>query len=310
MAIPDTWTQKSRRKRWTASGNVYELTQTWTGLAGVNEATYNAWLANFSGYTSLSSSTNRPGDNLNGTMEVEIGFSTNSAGEVIPPTDPNYGLVERLWSKKNRSQQRELSRHPLLKALTDVDPDWPGRVKRSVQAYNQAHREWVRSEQEALEANANAQPTAPPNMEMYIVFSTPWLKNSAGILEAHTMTSAELDLVTWLWSEYFEDLSATYDYNVPILERTDTLLTVANASLWASYANAGRILSYATLVNSEQSLELVSIINSAQLSSWSWLKGHPMTVPTSGGMYRLTQEYTGIEAPTARDLKRSGGPIL
>lgn len=321
MAIPDTWSKTKERVRWQASTGAWERVETWTGLAGVGNATYVEWLANFFGYTSLSYDKDKPGDDYQGPMTVEIGFATDPTGAVLPPEHSDYGLIERSWEGVSENQPRDIYMHPDVDLLIASDPSWPGRIRKAVQAYNQAYREWTKRIELAwqeLDPAKNADPAdpasglsvdeAPPNMSWYLDMAIPYLEDGSRLHIPYT--AEQLDTHTWMFSCYLDDLNAKYPYNVPIFRKTDTVIPAANAALWASHANVGRIHTYATFIATEPSLALATLVNAAQLTAWYWIKQAPRVTQTSQGWFRVQQDWRGIEFPTPKDIKLSRGPIL
>ena len=321
MAIPDTWSKANERVRWQASTGAWERIESWRGLAGVGGATYATWLANFVGYTSLSYDKVRPGDDGEAEMTVEIGFATDQSGTVLPPTDPNYGLIERAWESDTNKEQRDIYLHPDVDLLIATDQTWPGRIRKAVQAYNQAYREWqkrIETAWAALDPTKAKDPNTnrtllrvdepPPNITWYLDFAIPYKNDGSG---SHVDYSLEqLDTHTWMFRRYLDDINARYPYYVPVMRKTDTVIPSASAALWASNLNVGRIHTYSSFLIAEPSLVLAVLLNAGQYSEWYWIKEKPVVSQTSQGWFRVRQDWVGIEHPTPDDIKVSRGPII
>lgn len=321
MAIPETWDKTKEHARWSAATGTWERVEYWRGLSGSAGVTFWEWLANFTGYTSLDYDKTAIGGDGTGIIEAEIGFAIQSPdGESVEPSDPTYGLVERVWEKYVKKEQREIQFHPLANDLNAVSPTWVAGIMQATRTYNTDLRAWQKLSALVWEANDpyhidNGQtPVEPPdatpapNIEWYIAMCVPYL--SAESTTHIPLTPDQWRIHRWIFREYAKDTKASSPYDVPVLRRTDTVLTVANPALWLANEDVGRIMTFQTLQSREASMALALLLNAGQLQAWHFIKQAPTQAQTTNGWFRMEQEYVGIERPTDDDIMRSGGDIL
>lgn len=302
--IPDTWAKFKERQRWSASTNAWEYVQSWKGTAGPGRATYIQWLANFFGYTSLEFSIDKEHSDGDGIVTVDIGFASNAQGETLPPSHPDYGLIERIWTKHTQKAQESIMSHwRLLCLLTEAEgtsarkrqEDMLTSLQLSAQRYRQDYKTWIKLKFDFMRDNPGMEYTiAAPSTQLYIT----------AVVGTTAFTTDQYLAIEWLFSEIAANANASWNRNVPVLRKTEVVLSVTN--LRPSHENVDRIFTYLALLRTEGSIPLDGIIYASGLSDWYWLKQSPEVERTSNGWFRITQEYEGINYIAPNTLMRYG----
>ncbi len=295
MAIPETWAMTKERLRWTAATGSLERVQTWRGLAGVAEAGYIAWLANFSGYTSLERTAMKPQTNGNCVLDVEIGFAAQPDGTIAPPSSPDYGLIERSWEKHTIKEQEGLLSHWRVDPLYAYGAPYdylPSQIRLAAIQYATDHKTYLKNEM-AKEAGEAA--GTPPNPQLYV----------NKIQDKYpALTEADKYVTAWLFSEYSADPNARWFRNKPVLSKTEIVLTVAN--LRPSHEDVDRILSPATFLQREATVEQAALIAFVGLKDMNWHKQSPVVQRTSNGWFKIAQEYHAVSYIAPQTIMRYG----
>lgn len=287
MILPTGWSLNEVSELWDPS-NGPSLDYTYEGPSGAGEATVTAVVAALeAGYSKLTITKKPHGLDGRGTSTVKVSYSTDAGGTVRPPTDPDYGLVARTWTKHTNKHQLSLLGHPTAKVCSDVNIDWPARIRTAAITYRRALDSYY-------EGTLTTEPVAADFIEKTITaFSS--------------KTVDQQDTALWLFSEFLADENATWSWDQPVLRKTEVVIT--ETVLEASHANVGRIHNTTALGNAEGTLALAVIINTAGLSAWYWLKGSPDVDQASGGRFQIVQEWEGVPVITAHTTKRYGATL-
>lgn len=298
MAIPYTWRMLSQRTRWTITQG-REIVQTWEGPAGENSQTFETWLTNFAGYTSLEYEHKDPMDDGDAVMTVQIGFAATEAGAIRQPGDPEWGLISRSWRLHSSDAQLPLETFGKVSLLADADPVWPIKLRKAVEAYNKA----VVS---AIEEWGFAPNTSPPDLpiqsdlDAMIAACAPL--SADAFLRAHAVRYARI---------LQRSENPDYDVSQNILSKVEQVTSWSTITV--SHENKGRWHSWAALRAAEPSLVGVGLVQTARLEDLIWLKKAPDVQASTGGNYELTQDYLGAIRPTGEalaDLEWLFDPIL
>lgn len=287
MAIPTLWSLQSERLRYTTA-NGWETVQTWTGPGGAGMVTRDAWLANFSGYTSLEIEHQRPRDDGDAIVTAQIGFAVTPAGTPIPPTSPDFGLISRRWTKHTNKLQSTLLSHPRVELLDVQDASWGYRLRTQARAYDAALKKFARGEL-----------VIEPDPREFMDRARP---ASIG-----PVTGALLETEIWLFAEFAIDEDASWEMSMPVLRKTEEV--ISSTRLKAVHQDTDRFHTYAALQRIESSLALAIIVDAAQLEAWFWLKTSPEVEETSGGRFQIVQEYEGWPYLSPNTLMRYG-PLI
>lgn len=189
--------------------------------------------------------------------------------------DPDQtGLIQRTWTLEANEIESSILDHPNTRILADRDYSWPARIQAYVDAWRAACRTAVSN---AVKAGTVATEPSLPDI--------PYSANA---------TEEERTLADQLAGILFRIENPTWPTDQYVLQKTD--LVVSTAQIAASHANKGRILTYATLLATEQSLLAATLIGAAGLSDLYWLKKAPTVRLVSQGNHEISQEYWGIVA--------------
>lgn len=293
MAIPVNWRRTLIRYRFTTA-NGWEEVQTWKGRAGSAMAEFNAFLAEFSGYTSLEVQHIMPLDpdqssvDYDAEMQVEIGFGvTGPDGTKLTAEDDDYGLVSRKWTKDVNRIPVSLLAHWRVEILHDVDVEWPDRVRLNAIAYAQALRQYTRGEREDEPDRNGWRDAAAPS--------------------GHTVDTDEAEVVDWLFREFAVDEDASHETSNPVLRKVETV--ISSTRLEAVESNKERFHTYAAMQAAEGSLSAAVIIDAAGYGDLYWLKHEPVVDDSTAGRFEIVQEWEGWRYLSPNTLMRYGAVI-
>lgn len=189
--------------------------------------------------------------------------------------DPNEeGLIQRVWTLEANEIESSIFDHPNTRILAERDYSWPARIQAYVDAWRAACRTAVSN---AVKAGTVATEPSLPDI--------PYSANA---------TEEERTLADQLAGILFRIENPTWPTDQYVLQKTD--LVVSSAQISASHANKGRILTYPTLLATEQTLAAALLIDAAGLSSLYWLKKAPTVRLASQGNSEIAQEYWGLVA--------------
>ena len=277
MAIPDTWAKKSERLRYTVERG-WEIVQVWEGPSGASKATRDAWLANFTGYTSLEFEDSLPRDDDDAVCRATITFASNSDGDTSLPPGDDYGLLSRTWTLIGSDEQLPVDAHPNVAKLANAYEDWPQIIRTTVDSFRRSNAEILQS--------YDWETVGPPALNQW-----DWRAVERGTnatLNGYARDYASLllgqDNPTWEQTRY-------------VLRKVETVTSWS--TLVVSHTNVNRWWRWATLTAAEPTLASTGLIQTAGLTSFIWLKKAPEVTLSSNGTRELTQEFWGGIVPTA-----------
>lgn len=285
------WALKRIVRVTSTRGNTKDFT--YEGPTGASRAMVNEFLLTIApGWIEVRDETEVYGENERGKCTVTVSYAVTASGEMQDPDSPDYGLVARTWEKDTTQSQESLLSHPNVAPLYTVDLNWPGNIRRAGIAYTKRLEKYVSDTTGTLEM--------PDPAEMLTKVEPATVASLPNVL-------ALRDTATWLFAEYAADSNATFDYDYPVLVKTE--LVTSTTVLHASNTNVNHIYTYEGMKHYEGDPEVNTLIAASELSGWYWLKKSPDTPRASQGRWNIVQHFQGIEAMNPFLIKRHGAAI-
>lgn len=319
MAIPETWSMRSRRRRYNADGS-WEIIETWHGPAGSNQADFLAWYSVYTPggiptWTSIevdesfvmpADDSQRPGDSV---CKVDITFALNiETGEPPQPGEPDFGLISRTWQLHGIAEQIPVEASERVALLDERFAGWPTVIRMQVEAYKRSAQATIKDwYDEVYDPESPTSPAidqfTPESVWMPDVGETPieqgWARAYATVLMAEEN---------------------------PLVSRTRYVLTkrenVTHAStILVSHVHVNRFLSEAALLALEPSLPFsFSTMVGLQrirdsIGELVFFKEAPEISEATGRTIELSQEYSiEVRPPNLSQLMNAltlkYGPII
>jgi len=291
LSDPNLWTIVETRRRWSSSRGWEDVYV----AEGPSEGLDN-WLAQQPpGVTSVDIQTDierldPETGQLQGYARVTLTYaSQNQDPPVVQPGEPpNQGRIQPpVWIVHLEEVEIGLLETEKTEILRSRDPNWVAQIVAHCEA-------WLAAAKKAAQEGSEIPPI-------------PVCGAGEDIEPPPGATSEEINYANQLISLYTHNPDITKLTYAPVLEKIETL--VYESTLAASYANVGKLYSWASLLNevaasegtsiNECSLMRAPLIDDAtksNLSQWVWLKTAPEVRPASGGTWQITQRWKGYKS--------------
>jgi hypothetical protein len=264
---------KSDNLAWNSDrGNERRLV--YEGPLGPAEATLSVFLAGISsGFSGLDIEKQTTSDDADGWAIVRISYATDQiTGQSRPLSDPDYGLISRVWELDANQQNISVLAHRRVDLLAARQASWPTRIAMGAEKYRTSYKKWLSPENDNNNLPepipSQYKPSAPPGC-----------------------TTTELNIANALWDTLIRDPDATCTVSQYALSKSETVASIGNVK--ASHVNVNRWHTYHALISAEPTLPAAGLIEPAGLEDLIWLRLSPRVRKASGGAWEITQEYWG-----------------